>query len=63
MEKMESACVLVEKPEEKRLECIWENIKMDNKEIRCGDMDWIHAVQYRVQWQALVNAVMKFRFS
>jgi hypothetical protein len=44
--------VLVRKPERKRpLErpkCTWEdNIKMDLKEVRFGDMDWIELAQDR----------------
>jgi hypothetical protein len=38
---------------------MWEdNIKMDLREIGWGFMDWIHLVQNRDQWRALVNAVM-----
>jgi hypothetical protein len=38
----------------------WEdNIKMDLKEIGWEGVDWIHQVQDRVQWQALMNMVMK----
>jgi ribosome biogenesis protein Nip4 len=40
----------------------WEdNIKMEMKEIGCGDMDWIELAQVRDRWWALVNAVMKFQ--
>jgi len=42
----------------------WENnIKMDLREVGCGDMDWIELAQDRERWQALVNAIMKFRVS
>jgi hypothetical protein len=38
----------------------WEdNIKMDLREIWFGDVDWIHLVEDRDMWQALVNTVMK----
>jgi hypothetical protein len=36
---------------------------MDLREMELGEMDWIHLVQDRDQWQALVNAVMNFRIS
>jgi hypothetical protein len=37
----------------------WEdNIKMDLREIRFGDVDWIHVAQDRDRWRALVNTVM-----
>jgi hypothetical protein len=36
-------------------------IKMDLNEILCGDMDWIHLCQDRLQWRALVNISVKFR--
>jgi hypothetical protein len=40
----------------------WEdNIKMDLREIRFGDVDWIHLVQDRDRWQALMNTVMNLR--
>jgi hypothetical protein len=40
----------------------WEdNIKMDLREIRFGDVDWIHLAQDRDRWRALVNTVMNFR--
>jgi hypothetical protein len=38
-----------------------DNIKMDLKEIRFGDVDWIHLAQDRDRWRALVNAVMNLR--
>jgi hypothetical protein len=40
----------------------WEdNIKMDLREIGCGDMDWINLAHDRDQWKALVNTVMNLR--
>jgi hypothetical protein len=43
-------------------ECRWEdNSRMDLREIRCEVMDWIHLVQDRDQWRALVNTMMKLR--
>jgi hypothetical protein len=37
----------------------WEdNIKMDLRGIRFGDVDWIHWAQDRDKWWALVNTVM-----
>jgi hypothetical protein len=56
----------VGKPERKRsLErprCRWvDNIKMDLREIKWRDTDWIDLAQDRDQWKALVNTVMKFR--
>jgi len=58
--------ILVGKPEEKRQlgrpRRRWENnIKMDLQEVECGGIDWIERAQYTDRWQALVNAVMKFR--
>jgi hypothetical protein len=34
-----------------------DNIKMDLKRTGCKDGDWIHLIQDRVLWQALVNMV------
>jgi hypothetical protein len=40
----------------------WEdNIKMEIREIRFGDLDWIHWAQDRDRWRALVNKVMNLR--
>jgi hypothetical protein len=33
-------------------------MKMDLKDIRCEDMDWIHLAQNRAQWWDLVNMAM-----
>jgi hypothetical protein len=38
-----------------------DNIRMDLREIRWGDVDWIDLVQDREKWRALVNAVMNLR--
>jgi len=39
----------------------WEdNIKMDLREIVWKVVAWLHLVQGRNQWQALVNVVMNF---
>jgi hypothetical protein len=38
-----------------------DNIKMDLREIGWGGIDWIHHVQKRNQWRALVNMVMNLR--
>jgi hypothetical protein len=35
-----------------------ENIRMDIREMRWEDVDWIHLAQDRDHWRALVNAVM-----
>jgi hypothetical protein len=40
----------------------WEDIiQMDRREIGWGGMDWIHLVQDRDQWRALVNSVINLR--
>jgi hypothetical protein len=66
-EKGNACMIFVGKPEGKRLlgriRRRWEdNIKMDLREVRWGDMDWIHLAQNRGQWRALVNTVMNFQF-
>jgi hypothetical protein len=58
--------ILVGRPEGKRPlgrhRCRWEdNIKIDLRETRFGDVDWIHLAQDRVRWRALVNTVMNLR--
>jgi hypothetical protein len=67
MEEMRNSYkILVGKPEGKRplgtYRRRWEyNIKMDLKETGWEDADWIHVVQYRDQWRAVVNTVMNLR--
>jgi hypothetical protein len=40
----------------------WEdNIKMDFRKLGWKGVDWIHLVQDRYQWCALVNTVMNLR--
>jgi hypothetical protein len=39
------------------------NIKMSLREIAWKGVDWMHLVQDRDQWRALVNTVMNLRFS
>jgi len=60
-----NAYILVGKPEWKRRlggsRCRWEDDnRTDLREIRGEGVDWIHLVQDRDQWQALVN-IMKLR--
>jgi hypothetical protein len=37
-------------------------VKMEFKERGCEDGDWIHLSEERMQWWALVNAVLKLQF-
>jgi len=39
-----------------------DNVKMNLKEIGCAVEDWIHLAQDKVQWRAMVNKLMNFRF-
>jgi hypothetical protein len=42
----------------------WEdNVRMDVREIGCKDVDWMHLVQDRDQWRAVVNTVMNLPIS
>jgi hypothetical protein len=41
---------------------MWEdNIELDLREMELGGMDWIHLVQDRDRWRALVKTVMNLR--
>jgi hypothetical protein len=58
--------ILVGRPEGKRPlgkpRRRWEdNIKMNLREIRFGDVKWVHLAQDRDRWRALVNTVMNLR--
>jgi hypothetical protein len=58
--------VLVGKPEGNRpvgrqIRKWVDNIKMDLREIRWVDVDWIDLAENRQQWRALVNTVMNLR--
>jgi hypothetical protein len=60
--------MLVGKPEQRRLPGRpgprWEdNIRMDLREIRWEDVDWIHLAQDREQRQAVRNMVMNLKVS
>jgi hypothetical protein len=58
--------VLVGKPEGKRQlrpRRRWADIKMDLREVRCGNVDWIELTQDRDRWRALVTAGMNRQVS
>jgi hypothetical protein len=38
-----------------------DNIKMDLRELGCGDMDWIELAHDRDKLQAVMNEVMNFQ--
>jgi hypothetical protein len=38
-----------------------DNIRMDLREVRWGDVDWIGLAQYKNRWRALVNSVLNLR--
>jgi hypothetical protein len=66
MEMRNAHRILVAEPEGKRIlsrpRRRWEdNIKMDLREVRWGDMNWIDLAQNRDQWRALVNRVLNLR--
>jgi hypothetical protein len=48
---------MLERPR-RRLEGI---IKMDDREMRLGDMDWINLTYDRHEWRAVGNIVMNLR--
>jgi hypothetical protein len=37
------------------------NIRMDLREVGCGDVDWIGLAKDRNRWRALVNLVLNLR--
>jgi hypothetical protein len=58
--------ILIGKPDGKRplgrTNCRWENnTRMDLREMWWEGVDWIHLVQDRDQWRALVKTVMKLQ--
>jgi len=58
---------LVGKPEGKRprgrpSRRLEDNIRMDLRDARCETVDWMHLIQDRDQWQALVNTVINLLF-
>jgi hypothetical protein len=67
MERKKNACrILIRKPEGKRPLGIprhrWlDNIEVDLRDIRWGDMHWIDLAQDRDEWKALVNTAMNLR--
>jgi hypothetical protein len=68
MRKLENAYkILIRKPERKRPLRLprhkWEdNIKMYLRAISIEGVDWIHLVQDKDSWPALINTVMNLRF-
>ena len=40
-----------------------DNIKMDLRDVGCGDMDWIDLAQDRDRWRVFVNPVMDLRIT
>jgi hypothetical protein len=57
--------ILVGRPKGKRPpgrpRCRWEDIKLDLRETRFGDVDWIHLAQDGDGWWAVANTVMNLR--
>jgi hypothetical protein len=65
-EKRNAYRLLVGKPEGKRplgrSRRRWvDNIRMDLREVRWGDVDWIGLAKDRNRWRALVNSVLNLR--
>jgi hypothetical protein len=65
-EKRNAYRILVGKPEGKRplgrARRRWvDNIKIELREIKWDDMDWIDLAQDRDQWRALLNTVMNLK--
>jgi PAS domain-containing protein len=65
-EKRNAYRLLVGKPEGKRQlgrpRCRWvDNIRVDLREVRWGDVDWIGLAKDRNRWRALVNSVLNLR--
>jgi hypothetical protein len=63
MRYMRNAYISVEKSEEGnrplvRPRNIWEDIRMDLREVGCEAVDWIHLARDRDHWWALVDTVM-----
>jgi hypothetical protein len=60
--------ILVGKPERKRqlgrpTRRYEDNIKLDLNDIGCDWVDWIHLVQDKVQWRALLKTIINLRVS
>jgi hypothetical protein len=39
--------------------CRWEDVRMNLMEIKWEGVDWVYLIQNTVQWQAVLNMVMK----
>jgi hypothetical protein len=50
-----------ESPKMKSLELLAQS-EIDLQKVGCGVMDWIELAQDSEMWQALLNAVMDYRF-
>jgi hypothetical protein len=52
--------IIEEKPARKKCNCTWQNnTKMHLEETGCDDADWIQVAQDTIQWQPLVNTIMR----
>jgi hypothetical protein len=38
---------------------LWDNVNVDVKEIKYGNVDWIQLARGRFQWQAFLHMVME----